>query len=47
MARAAARREKRKLTIVGQDLPSIEELVDAGWKSMVGREECLLELVVC
>jgi hypothetical protein len=44
---AAAGREKRKLTTVGQDLLPIEELIDAGRKSTVGREECLLELVVC
>jgi hypothetical protein len=47
MARATAGREKRKLTLVEQDLLPIEELVDAGRKSTVGREEWLLELVVC
>jgi len=47
MAGATAGREKRKLTTVEQDLLPIEELVDTGRKSTVGREECLLELVVC
>ncbi|KAJ6875426.1 hypothetical protein NC652_034979 [Populus alba x Populus x berolinensis] len=35
-----------KLTIVEQDLLPIKELVDASRKSTVGKEECLLELVV-
>jgi hypothetical protein len=47
MAEAAAGREKRKVTMVEQDLLPIEELVDAGRESTVGRDECLLELVVC
>jgi hypothetical protein len=47
MARATVGKEKRKLTTVEQDLLPIEEIVDAGRKSTVGREECLLELVVC
>jgi len=47
MAGATAGREKRKLTPVEQDLLPIEEPVDAGRKSTVGREEWLLELVVC
>jgi len=45
MAGATAGREKRKLTPVEQDFLLIKELVDAGRKSMVGREEWLLELI--
>jgi hypothetical protein len=46
MAGATTGREKRKLITMEQELLPIEELVDAGQKSTVGRDECLLELVV-
>jgi hypothetical protein len=44
MAGATAGRNKRKLTTVEQDLLPIEELMDGGRKSTVGREECCWSL---
>ncbi|KAJ6868858.1 hypothetical protein NC651_033834 [Populus alba x Populus x berolinensis] len=46
MARATGGREKIKMSTMEQDLFPMKELVDAGKKSTVGRDECLLKLVV-